>query len=113
MARIENGSAWGSLLAGAASIATMPVAIYLTRFSESYDLLHAGFATPMAAGLGFVALVLGRRAGRRVSLSLGAGEHGRLARAGRVLGVVGLCMAAAGLVSLGVYGLLEYVGSRD
>jgi hypothetical protein len=30
-----------------------------------------------------------------------------------VLGVVGLCMAAAALVALGVYGLLEYVGSRE
>jgi hypothetical protein len=30
-----------------------------------------------------------------------------------VLGIVGLCMAAAAVVSLVVYGLLEYVGSRD
>jgi hypothetical protein len=34
-------------------------------------------------------------------------------RVGRVLGVVGLCLAASGLVALGVYGLLEYVGSRE
>jgi hypothetical protein len=36
-----------------------------------------------------------------------------VATAGRVLGIVGLCMAASALVALGVYGLLEYVGSRD
>ena len=35
-----------------------------------------------------------------------------LARAGRVLGIVGVCMALAALVALVVYALLEYVGSR-
>ena len=29
-----------------------------------------------------------------------------------VLGIIGLCMAASALVALGVYGLLEYVGSQ-
>jgi len=107
-----SGAAWGSLLAGLASIATLPLAIYLTRFSESYDLLHTGFAIPVAATLGLVSLALARRARLRSALTL----EGRLpgpARIGRVLGVVGLCGAAAAVVSLGVYGLLEYVGSRD
>ena len=36
----------------------------------------------------------------------------RVATAGHVLGIVGLCLAASALVALGVYGLLEYVGSR-
>jgi hypothetical protein len=108
-----SGAAWGSLLAGIASIATLPLAIYLTRFSESYDLLHAGFAIPVAAGLGLVSLALARRARLRNTLALGGVARIGLASAGRVLGIVGLCMAAAALVSLGVYGLLEYVGSRD
>ena len=30
-----------------------------------------------------------------------------------VLAIVGLCVAASALIALGVYGLLEYVGSRD
>ena len=36
----------------ASSTATMPVAILATRYSESYDLLHAGFAIPVAVVLG-------------------------------------------------------------
>ncbi len=112
MARAGNGAAWGSLLTGLASIATLPVAIYATRFSESYDLLHAGFAIPIAAALGFVSLALARRTRMRSSLTLEGRQPG-LARIGRVLGVVGLCMAAAAVIALGVYGLLEYVGSRD
>ena len=112
MARAGNGAAWGSLVAGLASIATLPIAIYLTRYSESYDLLDAGFAIPVAAGFGLVSLALARRARLRSAVTL-EGRRPVTARVGRVLGVVGLCMAAAAVVSLTVYGLLEYVGSRD
>jgi hypothetical protein len=113
VSRAGNGSAWGSVVVGLASVAALPVAIYVTRFSGSYDLLHAGFAIPVAAVLGLAALALSRRARRRTSVSL-AGEswHGA-ATAGRVLGILGLCLAASALVALGVYGLLEYVGSRE
>ncbi len=100
-------------MAGTASVAALPVAIYLSRFSERYELLHAGFVIPVAAALGLVAIVLARRARRRIVVTLGRGGGDGLARAGRVLGIVGVCMALAALVALGVYGLLEYVGSRD
>ena len=113
MGATRTGSAWGSLLTGLASIATLPVAIYVTRFSDSYDLLHAGFAIPVAAALGFVSLALARRARLRSAVTLGGDGRVGIAQAGRVLGIVGLCMAAAGIVALGVYGLLEYVGSRE
>ncbi len=106
------GAAWGSLLAGIASVATLPLAIYLTRFSDSYELLPAGFAIPLAAALGLAALGLARRHERRDALRLGA-PGGRAARAGRLLGILGLCLAASAVVALGVYGLLEYLGERD
>jgi hypothetical protein len=109
----SSGVAWGSFAAGLASCLVLPVAVYLTRFSESYDLLHAGLAIPIAAALAAVALTLARRARARARVSLSTVEGSRLATAGRILGVVGLCMAASALVALGVYGLLEYVGSRD
>ena len=89
------------------------MAVYLTRFSDTYSLLHAGFAIPVAVVLGVVAIVLARRAHVRASVAIATGERTRLATAGRVLGIIGLCMAAAALVALGVYGLLEYVGSRE
>ncbi len=107
-----SGRAWGSFVAGVASCATLPVAVYATRFSDSYDLLHAGFAIPIAAGLALVALALAKRSRARGRVLLSDGGDG-LATAGRVLGIVGLCMAASALVAIGVYGLLEYVGSRD
>jgi hypothetical protein len=110
--RSGGRAAWGSVVAGVASVAALPLAIYLTRFSDSYDLLHAGFVIPVAAGLGLVAIYLARTERRRSSVSL-AVDGSRVALVGRVLGVVGICLAAAALVALGVYGLLEYVGSRN
>ena len=101
------------MVVGAASAATMPLAIYATRFSGTYDLLHAGFAIPVAAALGLVALALSGRARRRASVSLASTSPNRVSTAGRVLGILGLCLAASALVALGVYGLLEYVGSRE
>ena len=112
MSRPGPGAAWGPLLTGLASVATLPIAIYVTRFSDSYELLHAGFAIPVGAGLGLVALALARRARVRGGLLTGGGSS-RRAAVGRILGVIGVCMAAAAVVSLVVYGLLEYVGSRD
>ena len=113
MARRARGSAWGSLVTGLASVAALPVAVYLTRFSEAYELLHAGFMIPLAAVLGMAAIAFARRARRRSAVRLEGGRRDGFARTGRVLGIIGLCMALAALVSLGVYGLLEYVGSRD
>jgi hypothetical protein len=94
-------------------VAVLPIAVYTTRFSDSYDLLHAGFAVPGAAALGLVAVALARRARVRASLSLGKGRTHWTATLGQALGIVGICMAAAAIVSLVVYGLLEYVGSRE
>ena len=91
----------------------MPLAIYATRVSGTYDLLHAGFAIPVAAVLGLAALALSRRARRRTSVSLAGTSPQGAATAGRVLGILGLCVAASALTALGVYGLLEYVGSRE
>jgi hypothetical protein len=108
----RSGTAWASLLTGLASVATLPLAVYLTRFSDTFDLLQAGFAIPIVAALAIAALMLARRVRLHASLSLSAQTPG-IATAGHVLGIVGLCMAAAALVALGVYGLLEYAGSRD
>ncbi len=101
------------MVAGAASVVTLPVAIYLTRYSDSYELLDSAVAIPVAAALAFVALGLASRARRRAPVVFGGPSGGGPARAGRLLGILGLCIVASALVALGVYGLLEYAGSRE
>ncbi|MCS7007246.1 MAG: hypothetical protein RMM28_04125 [Thermoleophilia bacterium] len=108
----RRGSTWGAVAAGTGSVAALPLAIYLTRFSEAYELLHAAVAIPVAAALGVAALALSRRERARAALRVVEGGRARGAASARALGIVGLCMAAAGLVALVVYGLLEYAGTR-
>lgn len=107
-----NGRAIGALVAGALAAATMPVAILATRYSGSYELLHAGFAIPLAVVLGGLAIGLARGALRHDDMRLGRAGGRRAARLGRALGVLGLALAATALVALAVYGLLTYLGER-
>jgi hypothetical protein len=107
-----NGRAVASLLVGVLAVATMPVAIVATRYSGSYELVHASFAIPLAILLGVVAIRLGRGALRHDDVRLGRAGGRRAARVGRALGVLGLALAATALVALAVYGLLTYLGER-
>jgi hypothetical protein len=107
-----NGRAVAAVVVGLLSVATMPVAILATRYSESYDLLHAGWAIPVGVVLGVVALRLARGAIRHDEVTLGRAGGRRTARFGSALGVLGLALAATCLVALGVYGLLTYLGER-
>lgn len=108
-----NGRALAAVVAGLLSTATMPVAILATRYSESYDLLHAGLAIPVALLLGVLALRLARGALRHDDVRLGRAGGRGVARAGRALGILGLALAATCVVALAVYGLLTYLGERS
>ena len=107
-----SGAAWASVVAGLASVLTLPAAIYVTRYAESFELMDAAYAIPVGAVLGVAAIALARRARREGSIRLGGSEQNGVARAGRLLAVAGICIALAGVVSLAVYGLLEYAGNR-
>jgi hypothetical protein len=107
-----NGRAIGAVALGLLSTGTMPVAILATRYSGSYELLHAGFAIPVAVALGVLAIWLGGGALRHDDARLGRAGGRGAARLGRALGVLGIALAATGLVALAVYGLLTYLGER-
>ena len=107
-----NGRAVASLVAGLAATATMPVAILATRYSGSYELLHAGVAIPVAVLLGVLAIGLARGALRLDDMRLGRAGGRRVARLGRALGVLGISLGATCGVALAVYGILTYLGER-
>lgn len=108
----DNGRAVGALVLGALATATMPIAILATRYSGSYELLHAGVAIPVAVLLGAFAIGLARAALRLDDLRLGRAGGRRTARLGRALGVLGISLAATCAVALAVYGILTYLGER-
>jgi hypothetical protein len=107
-----NARAIAAVVVGLLSSATMPVAVLATRYSDSYDLLHASAAIPVALLLGVTAIVLARGALRHDAVRLGRAGGRRTARIGRALGVLGLALASTCLVALAVYGLLTYLGER-
>jgi hypothetical protein len=92
-------------------VATLPVAIYVTRFVGSYELPDAGWAIPLAVLLGLAGLALARRARTRGALRIEAAGAGHLLSAARILGTLGLCLAGTAVISLVVYAILEYLGS--
>jgi hypothetical protein len=95
-----------AVLVGVLAVATMPAAIFVTRYLEEYELLHAGFAIPVGMALGVAAVALARRARLRIERTLGRAGGRRTARIGRFLGLLGFCLATTAAISVGTYALL-------
>jgi hypothetical protein len=106
--RSSNPAATGALAAGLLAVAALPAAIALAQVSARVKLVQAAAAAPVAAFLGIAALVLARRARRRSERTLGRAGGDGAARAGRILGVLGLCLAASAGIAIGFYGLLVH-----
>ena len=98
-------SAGLSVFFGLLAVAAIPAAIVYSRFSEEFELLHAAWAIPAAAGLGLIALGFARRARRQLRFTLARGRHAA-ARAGRAFAVLAICMAVTASISYGFYRLL-------
>jgi hypothetical protein len=94
-------------VAGALALAVLPVAVVLSESVRGISLVQAGAATPIAAILGLLALVLGRRAQRRAERTLGRVAGQRTARMGRLLGWIALYLAGIATVALAFYAVLE------
>jgi len=98
-----------SVLLGLLSVALLPAAVAGTRYSETYELLHAAVAIPLALLFAALALVLSRRARSRLGPTLGRPKGARTARLGRLLGTLGLLLALTAAGSVGIYALLSLV----
>ena len=98
------------MVVGLLGVAALPAAVFATRYSGSYDLVHAALAVPIAIGLGIEAIVLARQARARDAATLGRAGGVRAARVGRALGIAAVCLGLSGLIAAAVFGLLTYVG---
>lgn len=84
-------------------MAVVPAAVGLAELLARVRLLDAAAAIPVALACGIAALVLARGARRRVERTLGRIGGGRAARAGRTLGVIGICLAVAAAIAVATY----------
>lgn len=104
--RRRNRLAWGAVLVGLLSLATVPAAIAYTHYAN-VELIKAGLAVPVGFVLGLGALSLGKRARRRSERTIGRVGGIGTARLGRILGGLGVYVALTGALSVGVYELLN------
>ena len=96
------------MLVALLSLATLPAAVVVARESDEFTLVEAGVvAVPVATLLGLVALWLARHGRRRADRTLNRVGGRRSARAGKLLGGLGLYLAATAALALGVYALLS------
>jgi len=91
------------VLCGLVAVAAIPVGILITNYRNDLRLIHAGWAVPVAAVFGFVAVRLARRARRRLERTVGRAGRARAARLGRILGWLGLYLALIGTIALAFY----------
>ena len=96
-----------AVVLGVLSVLAMPVAVGATRYSGSYDLVHAAFAIPVGLVTGLLAVRLSSARGPIL------GRRGGGARAAHALGLVGIWIAGAALVAVAFYGVLTYLGNRE
>jgi hypothetical protein len=87
----------------------MPAAIVVSRRLEGYELLDAAYAIPVGAALGVAAVALARRARLRIERTLGRASGAGVARVGRLLGLLGFCLATSGAIAVATYAVLTVV----
>ena len=80
------------------------------RQLDQLTIVEATGAACGSALLGAAALVLARRAQRRIERTLGRAGGRGTARAGKLLGILSLCVGLTAALALGFYGLLSYFG---
>ena len=105
--RAANPQAWGAVLVGLLAVAVLPAAVAYAEREADIELLDAWVAIPFAFVGGVAALVLGRRARRRVQLTLGRVRGDRVARFGGALGVLAVCLAITASLAIAFSQLLS------
>lgn len=101
-----NERARMSVLVGVLAVLVIPAALALAAYSSTVDLTYASVAVPVAALLGLVAIALSRSARRYSQITLGRVGGTGTARAGSILGILGVYFAAMATLSVGFFGLL-------
>ena len=106
----RNDAARGSLACALLGL-VVPVAGYIAaRQLARVTIVEATEATCGSAVLGAAAILLARRAQQRIERTLGRIGGRGMARAGRLLGLLSLCIGLTAALALGFYGLLNYFG---
>jgi hypothetical protein len=102
----RNARSTLAVLFGLAAVLAVPAAVALSRRSPRITLVDASWAIPVAAACGVAALLFARGARGRIRATLERAKGRGRARAGRILGVAGICVALSAAIAIGFYELL-------
>ncbi len=104
---MQNPRAVASVLVGILGILMVPLGVVLAQETLMVTLLTSGSGSiPAGAILGVYAVILARRGREEASRRVVRGTGRRIARIGRLLGIVSICLAASAALAVGFYGLL-------
>lgn len=104
--RSANHRASLAAVLGLVAVLTIPVAIYVTRKLPGAGLLDAAWSIPCGFAVGLAALLFARGARGTIVRSLERARGGVRVRTGRMLAVVGICVALSASIAVGFYELL-------
>jgi len=109
-ARARNDAARASVACALLGL-LLPVAGYVAaRQLKDVTIVQGTEATCGSALLGLLAILLARRAQFTTERTLGRIGGARLTRAGKLLGILSLCIGLTAGLALGFYALLNYFG---
>ncbi|HZR91375.1 MAG TPA: hypothetical protein VFA44_03090 [Gaiellaceae bacterium] len=102
-----NPRAWAALVSGTIAVLAVPAGVALSWYSSAITLVQSSSSAGVALLFGVYAIVMARRGRETVQLTLGRARRERVARAGKILGVTGICVALTTGLAVGFYGLLN------
>lgn len=98
------------MLLGVLSVACVPAGIAVAHYT-AVKLIEAAYAVPPGVVLGVLSILVARAARRRSERTIGRVGGLGAARTGTFLGGLGIYVALAGALSVGVYELLQYLSA--
>ena len=104
--RTGNPRAAASFAFGLAAALVVPVALVIQYYSVRVTLIQSLVSAAPAILFGVYAILLARRGRETYARTIGRSGGLGLARAGRALGLFGLCLGISTGIAVGFYGLL-------
>jgi hypothetical protein len=104
--RTGNARAVASVFVGLAAVLAVPAGVVVSYYPQTVTLVESSSSAGLAIAFGIYAILLARRGRETYARTIGRSGGLGLARAGRLLGALGLCMGISAGLAVGFYGLL-------
>jgi hypothetical protein len=105
-ASARNSRATTSVILGLLAVLAIPAGVVLSWYSATVTLVESSSSAGLAIIFGTYSIVLSRRGLEVFARTIGRSGGVRAARAGKLLGALGLCMGITAGLAVGFYGLL-------